>query len=197
MGDPTHGTHSSGSLSSGNGFAEQLQEIGRRAKGSMMEGAVTPGYTLDREVAIKVLNDALATEIVCWLRYLGHAFAARGIHPEVVVTEFREHAREEEEHLNMLAARISQLGGTANFDPTDIGARSHSDFATSQQLGEMIRQDLEAERVAIDIYREMVAWFGNQDPTTRRILETILAQEEEHADDMASLLSTFVDDART
>ena len=95
------------------------------------------------------------------------------------------------------AARISQLGGTANFDPHGIGTRAHSTFATSQQLGEMIRQDLEAERVAIDIYREMITWFGNQDPTTRRILETILAQEEEHADDMASLLTTFVDDART
>ena len=192
MNDQTQGTPSSG-----NGFAKQLEEIGRRAKGSMMEGAVTPGYTLDRDTAIKVLNDALATEIVCWLRYLGHAYAARGIHSEVVVTEFREHAAQEEEHLNLLAARISQLGGTANFDPTDIGARAHSDFAMSTQLDEMIRQNLEAERVAIDIYREMVAWFGNQDPTTRRILETILAQEEEHADDMASLLSTFVDDARS
>jgi bacterioferritin len=192
MSDQTQGGHSSG-----NGFAAQLQEIGRRAKGSMMEGAVTPGYTLDRETAIKVLNDAVATEIVCWLRYLGHAYAARGIHSDAVVAEFREHARDEEEHLNMLAARISQLGGTANFDPTNIGARSHSDFATSERLGEMIRQDLEAERVAIDIYREMITWFGNQDPTTRRILEKILAQEEEHADDMASLLTTFVDDART
>ena len=191
MSDQTQGT------SSGNGFAAQLQEIGRRAKGSMMEGAVTPGYTLDRDTAIQVLNDALATEIVCWLRYLGHAFAARGIHSEVVITEFREHAAQEEEHLNLLATRISQLGGTANFDPKGIDTRAHSNFETSTQLDEMIRQDLEAERVAIDIYREMVSWFGNQDPTTRRILEGILAQEEEHADDMASLLTTFVDDART
>jgi bacterioferritin len=192
MSDPTQSTQSSG-----NGFAAQLQEIGRRAKSSMMEGAVTPGYTLDRDTAIKVLNDALATEIVCWLRYLGHAFAARGIHSEVVITEFREHAAQEEEHLNLLAQRISQLGGTANFDPKGIETRAHSDFLTSTQLDEMIRQDLEAERVAIDIYREMITWFGNQDPTTRRILEGILAQEEEHADDMASLLTTFVDDART
>jgi bacterioferritin len=189
--------HAQGSTSSGNGFAAQLQAIGDRAKTSMMEGAVTPGYTLDREVAIKVLNDAVATEIVCWLRYLGHAYSARGIHSEVVVTEFREHAAEEEQHLHLLAARISQLGGTPDFNPIGIDARSHSEFVTSQKLGEMIRQNLEAERVAIDIYREMVAWFGNQDPTTRRILETILAQEEEHADDMASLLSTFVDDARS
>jgi bacterioferritin len=181
----------------GKSFASQLGEIGRRAKERMMEGAVTPGYTLDRDVAVQVLNDALATEIVCWLRYLGHAYAARGIHSEVVVAEFREHAAQEQEHLDLLAARISQLGGTANFDPSGILGRAHSEFATSEQLGEMIRQDLEAERVAIDIYREMVAWFGNQDPTTRRILETILAQEEEHADDMASLLTTFVDDART
>jgi bacterioferritin len=192
MSDQTQGTHSSG-----NGFAKQLEEIGRRAKRSMMEGAVTPGYTLDRDTAIKVLNDALATEIVCWLRYLGHAYAARGIHSEVVVAEFREHAAQELEHLELLAARISQLGGTADFDPTGIDKRAHSDFVSSTQLDEMIRQNLEAERVAIDIYREMVAWFGNQDPTTRRILEGILAQEEEHADDMASLLSTFVDDARS
>jgi bacterioferritin len=185
------------STNSGKRFAAQLQEIGRRAKGSMMEGAVTPGYTLDRDTAIQVLNDALATEIVCWLRYLGHAFAARGIHSEAVVAEFREHAAQEEEHLNLLATRISQLGGTANFDPRGIDTRRHSDFVTSTQLDEMIRQNLEAERVAIDIYREMIAWFGNQDPTTRRMLEGILAQEEEHADDMASLLTTFVDDART
>jgi bacterioferritin len=180
---------------SDNGFAATLQEIGRKAKGSMMEGAVTPGYTLDRQVAIKVLNDAVATEIVCWLRYLGHAYAARGIHAEVVATEFREHATQEEEHIHLLATRITQLGGAPDFNPIGIDARSHSDFVTSPDLRGMIRQDLEAERVAIDIYREMVAWFGNQDPTTRRILETILAQEEEHADDMASLLTTFVDDA--
>jgi bacterioferritin len=183
--------------SSDNGFAASLQEIGRKAKTKMMEGAVTPGYTLDREVAVKVLNDAVATEIMCWLRYLGHSYAARGIHSEVVVTEFREHAAQEEQHIHLLAARISQLGGTPDFNPIGIESRSHSDFVTSKELGEMIRQDLEAERVAIDIYREMVAWFGNQDPTTRRVLETILAQEEEHADDMASLLTTFVDDART
>jgi bacterioferritin len=176
---------------------QDLRRIGVNARTRMQEGAVTPGYSLERDLVVRVLNDALATEIVCTLRYLGHAYTARGIHSEVAAEEFREHAQEEQDHMHALARRISQLGGTPDFDPRGIDARAHSDYATSSNLEEMIRQNLEAERIAIDIYREMIAWFGNRDPTTRRVLETILGQEETHADEMAALLTTFTKDAST
>jgi bacterioferritin len=155
----------------------------------MDEGPVTSTYSADRDTILKLLNDALATELVCTLRYKRHYFMAKGINSEAVADEFAQHAAEEQQHADQLAQRIVQLGGAPDFAPAGLASRSHSEYVEGETLTEMIRENLVAERIAIDTYREIVKYIGDKDPTTRRIFEEILAVEEEHADDMADLLS--------
>ncbi|MEQ1517470.1 MAG: ferritin-like domain-containing protein [Usitatibacteraceae bacterium] len=158
------------------------------ARRNIEEGAVTVGYAANREQVLKMLNDALATEIVCMLRYKRHYFMATGVHAETVVAEFLEHATQEEEHADQIAARIVQLGGEPDFSPDTLTKRSHAEYVPGKTLIDMIKEDLIAERIAIDSYKEMIDVIGNDDTTTRRMLESILAVEEEHADDLAALL---------
>jgi bacterioferritin len=165
-----------------------IPTLRKRARQHIEEGAVTSGYAADRETVIRMLNEALATEIVCVLRYKRHYFMAAGIHAAPVATEFLEHANEEMLHADRLAGRIIQLGGEPNFSPDGLAARSHAEYVEGGTLREMIKEDLIAERVAIESYREMVGYLAGQDPTTRRMLEEILASEEEHAEDLSSLL---------
>jgi bacterioferritin len=155
----------------------------------MDEGPVTSTYSADRDTILKLLNDALATELVCTLRYKRHYFMAKGINSEAVADEFAQHAAEEQQHADQLAQRIVQLGGAPDFAPAGLASRSHSEYVEGETLTEMIRENLVAERIAIDTYREIVKYIGDKDPTTRRIFEEILAVEEEHADDMADLLA--------
>jgi bacterioferritin len=159
----------------------------------MEDGAVTPTYRGDVNQTIAILQTVLATEIVCVLRYTQHSIAASGLASEGVKAEFAEHAREEHEHALAAAERINQLGGTPNFDPEGLATRAASQYALGDTLVEMIRENLVAERIAIDHYRELIRYFGNDDPTTRAMLEKILAVEEEHADDMTSLLAAHAD----
>jgi bacterioferritin len=159
-----------------------------RARQHVDEGAVTQNYGADRTQVIKLLNEALATEIVCVLRYKRHYYMAQGIASDSVKEEFLEHAGEEQEHADQIAERICQLGGEPNFDPAGIATRSHSEYVEGNSLRDMIREDLVAERIAIESYREMINFIGTGDSTTRRMLEQILAVEEEHAEDMHSLL---------
>jgi bacterioferritin len=168
--------------------AKQIQEIRERARQHMSEGAVTTNYGLDRKQSIAVLNEALATEIVCVLRYRFHYFMATGIHSQAAKDEFLEHAKEEQEHADWIAERIKQLGGKPEMDPAGLTARSHSEYKEGNSLAEMLKEDLVAERIAIESYREMIRYFGEKDPTSRRLMERILAVEEEHADDIADLL---------
>lgn len=154
----------------------------------MEDGAVTAGYTADRETVVKLLNEALATEIVCVLRYKRHYFMASGIHAEGVAAEFLEHANDEQGHADQIAQRIVQLKGAPNFSPEGLLTRSHAEYVEGDSLIDMIKEDLVAERIAIDSYRDMITYFGNDDPTSRRLLESILAVEEEHADDLVNLL---------
>jgi bacterioferritin len=172
-------------------FLTDVQEIRRRAREHMDEGAVTAGYKADRETVLKLLNDALATEIVCTLRYRRHYFMAKGIDSKSVADEFLQHSQQEFQHADQLAERIVQLGGEPNFSPEGLLTRSHAEYVEGVSLVDMIKEDLVAERVAIDSYREIVAYLGEKDPTSRRVMESILAQEEEHADDMADLLAGF------
>ena len=169
-------------------FLSDIATLRKRAREHIAEGAVTPGYHADRDVVIRLLNEALATEIVCTLRYKRHYFMAKCIHAEGVAAEFLEHANEEQQHADQIAARITQLGGEPDFSPDGLASRSHAEYVEGENLESMIREDLVAERIAIDSYREMVAYLGDNDPTTRRMLEEILAKEEEHADDLANLL---------
>jgi bacterioferritin len=171
-----------------NTFKADIEEIRRRARQKMEEGAVTAFYKADKDKVIGVLNEVLATEIVCTLRYKNHYFMAKGIHSEAVAQEFLEHSQEEQQHADMVADRIAELNGDPNFDPEGLVTRSHSEYVECDALEDMIREDLIAERVAVATYSEIVRWLGNDDPTTRRIMEIILAKEEEHADDMAKLL---------
>lgn len=171
-------------------FLTDITELRRRAREHMEEcGAVTAGYGGDIERAVAILNEALATELVCTLRYKSHYFMANGLASESVQEEFLEHSREEEEHADWIAARICQLDGTPNFNPLGILERSHAEFQQGASLTDMIREDLYAERIAIESYREMVRYFGTQDPTSRLLLERILAKEEEHAEELQSLLT--------
>lgn len=172
-------------------FVTDVQEIRRRARQHVEQGAVTEGYRADRETVIKLLNEALATEIVCVLRYKRHYFMATGIHAEPVAKEFQQHAIEEQGHADEIAERITQLGGKPNLNPEGLLSRSHSEYAEGDSLLSMIREDLIAERIAIDTYAEMARYFGDNDPTTRRMIEGILAKEEEHANELADLLSDF------
>jgi bacterioferritin len=169
-------------------FLSDIQTLRKRAREHIAQGAVTPGYHADRGVVLKLLNEALATEIVCTLRYKRHYFMAKGIHAEGVASEFLEHANDEQQHADQIAARITQLGGAPDFSPEGLATRSHAEYVEGETLEDMIKEDLVAERIAIDSYREMVVYFGDADPTSRRLLEEILAKEEEHADDLANLL---------
>ena len=172
-------------------FVTDIQTLRVRARQHIESGAVTPGYRANRETVIKLLNEALATEIVCVLRYKRHFFMATGINAQSVAQEFLQHANEEQAHADQIAQRIVQLGGEPNFSPDGITTRSHSEYVEGESLIDMIKEDLVAERIAIDSYRDMINYFGNDDPTTRRLMETILAVEEEHADDLVSLLEEF------
>jgi len=169
-------------------FLTDIQTLRERARQHIENGAVTQGYTADRETVVKILNEALATEIVCVLRYKRHYFMASGIHAEGVAAEFLEHANDEQGHADQIAQRIVQLQGEPNFNPEGLLMRSHAEYVEGTTLTDMIKEDLVAERIAIDSYREMITYFGNDDPTSRRMLEGILAVEEEHADDLVSLL---------
>lgn len=169
-------------------FLTDIKTLRERARKHIENGAVTEGYTADRDTVIKLLNEALATELVCVLRYKRHYFMANGIHADSVAAEFLEHANDEQGHADQIAARIVQLGGEPNFNPEGLLTRSHAEYVEGGTLMEMIKEDLVAERIAIDSYRDMVRYFGNDDPTSRRMIEGILAVEEEHADDLVSLL---------
>ncbi len=175
-------------------FFTDIQTLRRRARQHMEEGAVTAGYKADRSTVIRILNEALATEIVCVLRYRRHYFMASGINAQSVAQEFLQHANEEQAHGDLIAQRSVQLGGEPNFSPEGLLTRSHAEYVEGDSLVDMIREDLVAERVAIDSYREMIAYLGETDPTTRRMLEGILAMEEEHADDLVSLLEKLGSD---
>jgi len=170
-------------------FAANVSEIRRRARQHLEQGAVTKNYDGDVETAVRLLNEGVATEIVCVLRYKYHAVMATGIASESVKLEFAEHAREEEEHLDWLAERINQLGGKPNMSPDGLVMRSSSEYVEGESLVDMIRENLVAERIAIETYRDMVRYFGEKDPTTRVLLERILAKEEEHANEMHDLLT--------
>jgi bacterioferritin len=178
-------------------FLTDITELRRRARQHIEEGAVTEGYRGDRETVIKLLNEALATELVCVLRYKRHYFMAQGIHADPIAAEFLQHATEEQGHADQIAGRITQLGGAPNFSPDGMLLRSHSEYVEGQTLIDMIREDLVAERIAIDSYTEMIRYVGENDITTRRMLEGILAVEEEHAEDLSSFLADLDKDWRT
>jgi bacterioferritin len=163
----------------------------KRARQHLNEGAITPGYAANREEVVRLLNEALATELVCVLRYKRHQFTAKGINADSVAAEFAEHATEEQAHADQIAGRIVQIGGEPNFSPDGLAARSHAEYVEGGSLVDMIKEDLVAERVAIDSYREMINYIGTGDITTRRLLEQILATEEEHAEDLVTLLEDF------
>jgi bacterioferritin len=169
-------------------FLSDIQTLRKRAREHIAQGAVTPGYHADRGVVLKLLNEALATEIVCVLRYKRHYFMAKGIHAEGVAAEFLEHANDEQGHADQIAHRITQLGGAPDLSPDTLTSRSHAEYVEGETLEEMIREDLIAERIAIDSYREIIAYLGENDSTSRRLMEEILAKEEEHADDLANLI---------
>lgn len=172
-------------------FLTDIQTLRERARKHIENGAITEGYTADRDTVVKLLNEALATEIVCVLRYKRHYFMASGIHAEGVAAEFLQHANDEQAHADQIAQRIVQLGGEPDFSPEGLLTRSHAEYVEGDTLIDMIKEDLVAERIAIDSYREIIRYLGNDDPTSRRLMEGILAMEEEHADDLVSLLEDF------
>jgi bacterioferritin len=172
-------------------FLSDIKELRRRAREHIEKGAVTEAYKGDRPTVIRLLNEALATELVCVLRYKRHHYMASGIHAQAVAAEFLEHATEEQDHADRIAARIIQLGGEPNFSPEGLATRSHSEYIEGATLIDMIREDLVAERIAIDSYSEIVRYLADADPTTRRLLESVLAVEEEHAEDMNTLLESI------
>jgi bacterioferritin len=169
-------------------FLKNIEEIRARARQQIEQGAVTKDYTLDHAQTISILNEALATELVCVLRYKFHYFMASGIHSAAVADEFREHAREEQQHADRIAQRIKQLGGKPEMNPAVIAQASHSEYKEGTSLADMLREDLVAERIAIETYREIIKYFGDQDPTSRLMMEEILSKEEEHADELTDLL---------
>jgi len=169
-------------------FAKDIQQVRDRARQKIEQGPVTGNYGLDPQQVIGLLNDALCTEIMCVLRYRFHYFMATGIHSAGIAAEFLEHANEEQQHADQLARRVKQLGGKPEMNPVEIARRSHSEYREGSSLAEMLREDLIAERIAIETYRDMVGFFGDKDPTSRVLLESILAKEEEHADEIADLL---------
>lgn len=165
-----------------------IKTLRERARRHIDDGAVTDNYGADKETVIRLLNEALATEMVCVLRYKRHYFMAKGIASQPVAAEFQEHATQEQEHADSIAERIVQLGGEPDFSPIGLADRSHAEYVPGDSLVDMIREDLVAERVAIESYREMARYLGENDPTTRRLIESILAVEEEHAEDLLSLI---------
>ncbi|PYQ36804.1 MAG: bacterioferritin [Acidobacteria bacterium] len=175
----------------GGPFLTDVKELRRRARQHIENGAVTEGYGADPEKVVAVLNEALATEIVCVLRYKRHYFMAQGIHAQAVAQEFLEHANEEQGHADRIAERITQLGGAPDFNPEGLATRSHSEYVEGNSLIDMIREDLVAERVAIESYGEIVRFLGDRDITSRRLMEEILENEEQHADDLNKLLATL------
>ncbi len=170
-------------------FLTDLETIRQRARKHIQHGAVTEGYRADRTAVVDLLNEALATELVCILRYKRHYFMASGINADTVAQEFLQHANEEQQHADQIAQRIVQLQGAPDLNPAVLASRAHAEYVEGKDLPDMIKEDLVAERIAIDTYREMVGYLGDKDPTTRRMLEGILAMEEEHADDLSSLLA--------
>ncbi len=172
-------------------FLTDIKTLRDRARKHIEDGAVTAGYQADRETVNKLLNEALATELVCILRYKRHFFMASGINADAVAQEFLQHATEEQGHADLIATRIVQLKGEPNFNPEGLAMRSHAEYVEGDSLTDMIKEDLVAERIAIDSYGEMIRYIGDKDVTTRRMLEGILAMEEEHADDLASLLDVM------
>ena len=177
-------------------FLSDISAIRERARRQVLDGAVTPSYGADRDVVLGLLNSALATEIVCVLRYRRHYFMASGALGEAIKRELLEHANEEQAHADRIAERIVQLGGEPDLNPSGLVDRSHSEYVAGATLGEMVNEDLVAERVAIESYTEMIRFIGDSDPTTRRMLESILANEEEHAEELASMLETVSSRAR-
>ena len=172
-------------------FVSDIKAIQKRAREQIQKGAVTGGYLANRKQVVEILNEALATEIVCVLRYKRHYYMAKGIHAKSVAAEFLEHAGEEQGHADEIAARIVQLGGAPNLNPDGLASRSHSQYHDGDDLAEMLKEDLIAERIAIDTYRDIIIYLGNDDPTTRRMMEGILANEEEHAEDLSTLLENL------
>jgi bacterioferritin len=162
----------------------------------MEMGAVTSSYTADRQTVIRILNEVLATEIVCVLRYKRHYYMATGLHANAVAAEFLEHAKEEQEHADIAAKRLTELGGEPNFNPEGLTTRSHSEYVEGKTLLDMVREDLVAERIAVESYNEIIRYLGDDDPTTRTAMEQILGKEEEHADDMKKLLERIGKDER-
>ena len=170
-------------------FSTDVKKLRERARKHIEEGAITEGYKANRDQVTKVLNDVLATEIVCVLRYKRHYYMAQGISSDSVKAEFLQHANEEQQHADWVAERITQIGGEPNFSPEGLATRSHSEYKPGNSLTDMIKEDLVAERIAIESYSEIVRWLGNDDPTTRVLIEQILKMEEEHANDMLDLLA--------
>lgn len=169
-----------------------VQTLRRRARANIDQGAITPSYSADRDTVVRLLNEALATEWVCVLRYYRHYFSASGMFADAVKAEFLEHAQQELEHANLISERIVQLGGEPDLDPDTLTARAHAEYKPGKDLRDMVRENLIAERIAIDSYREMIDYIGDRDTTTKRMLEHVLAQEEEHADDMKDLLDGWI-----
>ena len=178
--------------SSASGGLTDTATLRANARKNISDGAITHTYLADKKVVIKLLNDALATEWVCVLRYYRHYFTASGMLADAVRAEFLEHAQQEQAHANLLAERIVQLGGEPDLNPDTLSKRSHAEYKEGQDLRDMVKEDLIAERIAIDSYREMINYIGDRDTTTKRILESILAQEEEHADEFSDLLDGWI-----
>jgi bacterioferritin len=179
--------------SQGDTGLSDVATIRQRARQDIESGAVTPSYNADREEVIRLLNEALATELVCYLRYKRHYFMVDGINSDAAAAEFLEHAQQEQQHADQIAQRIVQLGGAPDFSPEGLAGRSHAQYVEGTSLKDMIRENLVAERIAIESYRELAQYIGEKDPTTRRLMESILATEEEHADDLVSLLHGLKD----
>ncbi len=172
-------------------FLTDVKTLRERARRHMDRGAVTANYGADPKVVTDILNEALATELVCVLRYKRHFFMASGSNAQSAAAEFLEHANQEQQHADQIAARIVQLGGEPDFSPEGLATRSHAEYVEGDSLIDMIKEDLVAERIAIDSYREIIAWLGTRDPTTRRMMEEVLAVEEEHAEDLLGLLDEY------
>ncbi len=170
-------------------FASDIQKIRDRARKHIEEGAITGAYKADSQQVVKVLNEALATELVCVLRYKRHYFMASGLNSDAVKEEFLQHAGEEQEHADSICTRIVQLNGAPNLNPEGLASRSHAEYAEGSDLVSMLKEDLIAERIAIETYGDIIHWLGDADVTTRRLMESILEKEEEHAEDLASLLA--------
>jgi len=169
-------------------FLTDVTNLRAKARANIEQGAITPAYHGDVKQTIDILQSVLATEIVCVLRYTQNAIAATGISSEGVKDEFQQHAKEEQGHMMLVAERINQLGGNPDFNPQTVNQRTVTEYGTSSDLMAMIKEDLVAERIVIMVYRKMIEWFGNDDPITRRMLEKILKDEENHADDLSELL---------